>query len=62
MSNPDQILSREKILNHVWGMDYIGYDRSVDTHIKNIRKLLGKYHTCIKTIIKQGYRFETKGL
>ena len=54
------ILSREQILLKVWGFDYTGQERSVDTHIKILRKALGPYQKGIKTVIKQGYCFETK--
>ena len=60
IKNPNQILSREQILLKVWGFDYKGQERSVDTHIKILRKALGTYQKGIKTVIKQGYRFETK--
>ena len=60
IKNPNQILSREQILLKVWGFDYKGQERSVDTHIKILRKALGTYQKGIKTVIKQGYCFETK--
>ena len=60
IKNPNQILSREQILLKVWGFDYTGQERSVDTHIKILRKALGPYQKGIKTVIKQGYYFETK--
>ena len=44
----------------MWGFDYKGQERSVDTHIKILRKALGPYQKGIKTVIKQGYCFETK--
>ena len=58
--NANRILSREQILLKVWGFDYKGQERSVDTHIKILRKALGPYQKGIKTVIKQGYCFETK--
>ncbi len=60
IKNPNMILSREQILLKVWGFDYTGQERSVDTHIKILRKALGPYQKGIKTVIKQGYCFETK--
>lgn len=60
IKNPNIILSREQILLKVWGFDYSGQERSVDTHIKILRKALGPYQKGIKTVIKQGYYFETK--
>jgi len=51
-------LSREQILNAVWGYEYFGVDRTVDTHIKLIRNKLGKYKEHIKTLRGMGYKFE----
>ncbi len=55
LDNRDIVLSRERILDIVWGMDYDGYDRAVDTHIKKLRKALGKASYHIETVIKSGY-------
>lgn len=49
-------LSREKILNSVWGWDYFGDVRTVDTHVKRLRKKIGEIY--IQTIRGFGYRFE----
>ncbi len=51
-------LSREKLLNEVWGYDFLGDDRTIDTHIKQLRKLLGSYGRCISTLRGIGYRFD----
>ena len=53
-------LSREQLLNNVWEYDYIGNDRTIDTHIKMLRNNLGKYRDLIKTVRRMGYKFETK--
>lgn len=58
MQNQGRVLSREQILVKIWGYDYEGNDRSVDTHVKNLRKALGESGQCIKTVIKKGYVFE----
>lgn len=58
MKNPGRVLSREQILIKLWGYDYEGTDRAVDTHVKKLRKALGKYGAYIRTIIKSGYMFE----
>lgn len=58
MQNQGRVLSREQILVKVWGYDYEGNDRSVDTHVKNLRKALGESGKRIKTVIKKGYVFE----
>ena len=51
-------LSRDKMLTEVWGYDFPGSDRTIDTHIKNLRKKLGD--DCIKTVRGIGYKFEIK--
>ena len=51
-------LSRESILNAVWGYDYFGDLRTVDTHVKNLRAKLGECGTMIETVRGYGYRFE----
>jgi len=56
--NKDIAVSREKILTEIWGYDYFGDDRTLDTHIKLLRKALGKYGKLIKTLRGLGYRFE----
>ncbi len=54
--NKNMILSREQILDSVWGMDYAGDVRTVDTHIRRLRKKIGD--SCIKTSFGSGYRME----
>jgi DNA-binding response OmpR family regulator len=56
--NNNIALSREKILDNVWGYDYFGDSRTVDTHIKRLRIKLGDYSSLIKTVRGLGYRFE----
>lgn len=51
-------LSREKMINDIWGYDFFGDDRTIDTHIKQLRKALGSYSSCIATIRGIGYRFD----
>ena len=51
-------LSREKLITQVWGYDFFGDDRTLDTHIKLLRKQLGKYAGYIVTLRGVGYRFE----
>lgn len=51
-------LSREKLINEVWGYDFLGDDRTIDTHIKQLRKVLGPYSRCISTLRGVGYRFD----
>lgn len=58
IDNKGSALSREKILNHVWNYDYYGDSRTIDSHIKKIRKKLGKKGEHIQTIRGLGYKFE----
>jgi DNA-binding response OmpR family regulator len=58
MRNKGQTLTREQILCNVWGYEFDGDDRVVDTHIKRIRKALGDKADCITTVIGMGYRLE----
>lgn len=51
-------LTREKLLSEIWGYDFYGDDRTLDTHIKLLRKSLGDYRDCIVTLRGVGYRFE----
>ncbi|MBN2221118.1 MAG: winged helix-turn-helix domain-containing protein, partial [Vallitaleaceae bacterium] len=57
--NDGRVLSREQILNTIWGYDYYGDDRVVDTHIKKIRKKLGQESDLIQTVIRTGYKFNS---
>lgn len=58
MKNQGIVLSREKILDTLWGYDYYGDGRAVDTYIKRLRKRLGKYSYYIQTIVKTGYMWK----
>ena len=60
LDNQGIVLTRDQILDKVWGMDYAGYDRTVDTHIKILRKALGKAGYHIETVIKTGYVWKKK--
>ncbi|MBR2444441.1 MAG: response regulator transcription factor [Clostridia bacterium] len=60
LKNRNIALSRDKLLSDVWGYDFFGDDRTLDTHIKILRKSLGKYSDFIVTIRGMGYRFEAK--
>ena len=51
-------LSRDKLLSDIWGYDFFGDDRTIDTHIKNLRNNLGPYRDYIVTIRGLGYKFE----
>ena len=55
------VLTREQILNAVWGYDSFGYDRTVDWQVKLLRSKLGKYRDMIQTIRGVGYKFDHTG-
>lgn len=56
--NRNLVLSRDQIITAVWGIDYEGDDRTVDTHVKCLRAKLGTYASHIVTLRKVGYKFE----
>lgn len=58
VKNKNIALSREKLLTDVWGYDFYGDDRTVDTHIKMLRNSLGDYRNYIVTLRSLGYKFE----
>ncbi len=60
VKNKGIALSREKLLTEVWGYDFFGDDRTVDTHIKMLRNSLGDYRKFIVTLRGMGYKFETQ--
>jgi DNA-binding response OmpR family regulator len=60
ISNQHMSLSREQILEAVWGYDYLGTENTVDTHINRLRKKLGNCSTYIQTVRGYGYRFEVE--
>ena len=58
MENKNIVLNRELILTHLWGYDFDGDTRVVDTHIKNLRKALGEKSSLIRTVVNIGYSFQ----
>ena len=60
IQNKNVALSREQLLNKIWGYDFFGDDRTIDTHIKMLRNNLGNYRDTIVTVRGMGYRFETE--
>ncbi len=58
INNKGRVFSREVLLDKVWGYDFTGFDRTVDTHIKRLRQKLNNASTYIKTVFKEGYKFE----
>ena len=59
--NRNVALTREKLISEVWGYDFYGDARTLDTHIKLLRKSLGEYSKYIVTLRGVGYRFEGEG-
>ncbi len=58
ITNKNIALSREQLLTNIWGYDFFGDDRTIDTHIKTLRNNLGKYRKFIVTVRAIGYKFE----
>ncbi len=61
ISNPERVFSREELLNKVQGYDFVGYDRTIDTHVKNLRKKLTKHgiDSAIFSVYGVGYRLNS---
>ena len=57
VSNPNIVLTRNQLLNKIWGYDFYGDDRTIDTHVKMLRNSLGKYRDLIITVRGVGYKF-----
>lgn len=60
IDNKNIALSRENLLSNIWGYDFYGDDRTVDTHVKTLRKHLGKYKDLIVTVRGMGYKFQNE--
>lgn len=60
IKNKGIALSRETLLSKIWGYDFFGEDRTIDTHVKMLRNSLGKYRDLIITVRGIGYKFEEK--
>lgn len=58
LENQNEALNRDYILNTIWGLDYDGDERVVDTHIKKLRKKIGDAAVYIKTVFGTGYKFQ----
>jgi DNA-binding response OmpR family regulator len=56
LQNPRRVLSREKILQQVWGLEYLGESRTIDAHVRRIRAKLGPAAALIETVVGVGYR------
>lgn len=60
IKNKTHALSRDQLINEIWGYDFYGDDRTIDTHIKTLRKRLGIYRNLIRTVRGVGYKYEEK--
>jgi DNA-binding response OmpR family regulator len=56
LQNPRRVLSREKILQQVWGLEYLGESRTIDAHVRRVRAKLGNAASLIETVVGVGYR------
>jgi DNA-binding response OmpR family regulator len=56
LQNPRRVLSREKILQQVWGLEYLGESRTIDAHVRRVRSKLGNAANLIETVVGVGYR------
>ncbi|MGA2081923.1 MAG: response regulator transcription factor [Holophaga sp.] len=56
LQNPRRVLSREKILQQVWGLEYLGESRTIDAHVRRVRSKLGQAAALIETVVGVGYR------
>ncbi len=60
-SSPNQVFTREQLLDHIWGYEYVGDSRTVDVHVKRLREKLGDHDGWrLATVWGIGYRFEVK--
>ncbi|MFA1737863.1 response regulator transcription factor [Lysinibacillus fusiformis] len=58
MQNQGIILTREQLIIKIWGYEFAGDDRTVNSHIRNLRQKLGEKANCIITVVRSGYKFE----
>ncbi|MED0952176.1 response regulator transcription factor [Bacillus mobilis] len=58
MQNQGVVISREQLITKIWGYEFAGDDRTVNSHIRNLRHKLGEKAACIVTVVRAGYKFE----
>jgi DNA-binding response OmpR family regulator len=58
--NQGRVVPRERLLDHVWGLEYYGEARTLDVHMSGLRRKLGDCGDCIETVIGIGYRFKAR--
>jgi len=62
MENKGIVITREQIINRIWGYDFYGDEKTVNSHIRNLRAKLGSKGKCIVTVIRSGYKFQEEQL
>ncbi|MGG0277509.1 response regulator transcription factor [Bacillus rhizoplanae] len=60
MQNEGIVITRDQLIQHIWGYEFTGDDRTINSHIRNLRNKLGQKSSSIVTIIRAGYKFEDK--
>ena len=60
MNNKEQVFTREQLITKIWGYDYAGDERTLSSHIRNLRAKLGAHANHIVTVVRSGYKFEEK--
>lgn len=60
MKNKGIILTREQLITKIWGYDFVGEDRTLSSHIRNLRSKLGEHAKHIVTVVRSGYKFEDR--
>lgn len=60
MSHPDIVYSRQQLMENIWDSDFLGETRTIDVHVKTLRKKIGKYGDNVVTVRNVGYRWENK--
>ncbi|MFE4571010.1 response regulator transcription factor [Paenibacillus chitinolyticus] len=58
MQNKGNIITRDQLITKIWGYDFVGDERTVNSHIRNLRSKLGDKSACVVTVIRSGYKFE----
>jgi two-component system OmpR family response regulator len=58
MQNQGIVITREQLITKIWGYEFVGDDRTVNSHIRNLRHKLGQKAACIVTVVRAGYKFE----
>lgn len=62
MQNKGIVITREQLISKIWGYDFFGDEKTVNSHIRNLRAKLGSKGSCIVTVIRSGYKFEEEQL